>query len=759
MMSKFIFVFLFFLTLSLNSQDFRLYDWEALTSHRTIRDAVEDNDGNIWCASSGGILKYNYSSKEFEILDNVTGLSSVNYNAIEFISDLNIIIAGTNQGNIDLIFNDGSILNIYDIVNSNLSNKAINDIKYLNGKTYIGGSFGLTEFFPKVGGSVFEQTFGDSYRLVSVNEIRIFTGELYICTDQSGIQKIDINKNISNPKNWESITKENGFLSNSIKDVFLLNDKLYVAGHKKLYEQNGDMFNEIKSFDYDINGFFYYNDELYIDDLFGYRTINDQNGFSYFGNDTISSSIHNGVLIYNSNIMLLGEKEGLIEINNFSIFEKHIPNTNYSNAIFDMELDSKSNLWMTTGVNGFVKFDGNEWTYFNSFIKNKSGQNIPINSYKKIAINKNDDIYLGYRGTEGQVVMRNNNGEYDFVMYNELNSAFVGIDPTNPPSFFEAAETQIDRNGVAWTINWANYFPGPVLIAEDNGEFYAYDNCAGISSRGFFNLVIDNNGTKWLGADQSRDREGLVLYNENGTLEDKSDDYCLHIMTRDVPELVNNTITSLAVDKNGWVWAGTPTGITYFLNPGAIFYDNDPRSLVAVGPSVFLDFAVNHIYVDALNYKWISTTNGLYIYNSDATEQIAFINSDNSPIPSNDIRNVTINENTGEVYIATSLGLYKANSISIRAKEKYEIKCYPQPFMTGDGVLMTIEGLAGQSDIRITTSNGKLIRQIKAIGQKIFWDGKDESGNFVNSGVYLILASSGVDNIQSVSKIAVINKK
>lgn len=757
--------FLFFsFSLFLQSQEFRLYNWQALTSHRSFRDATIDTNYNIWCATSGGIAKLNFNYKKdlqiYTLYDNTNGLSSVDYSAISVVWDKNIIIAGNNQGNIDLIFDNGKILNIYDIVNASFVNKAIKDIIYINGKCYIGGAFGIVEFFINENGDAFEQTFGDSYRLVSVNKIQYFGDDtLYIATEQNGVQFISLKDNISDPKNWKSINKDNGLPTNNISDVYLYKKELYFTSGKQLIKKVDSTYQVIKQYDYEVNGFFQYHLDLFVDDLFSIRNINDTKSFSYFGNDTITSSTHNGVFIVNDAIFLLSEFEGLIDILNFKVNRKFTPQTSYSNAIYDMEVDSKNNLWATTGVKGFMKYDGVDWTYFNSFIKNSEGKNIPINVYKSISINHNDDIYLGYRGTEGQVVMKNNNGVYDYLMYNELNSGFVGIDPTKPPSYFEAAETQFDRNGVAWTVNWADFYPGPFLVAEDNGKFYSFNNCIGLKKRGFMHLAIDNSGTKWVGADQSNEREGIVLYNENGTLADKSDDICMNLKTDNVSELANNTITSIVLDKNGWIWAGTPTGITYFLNPSAATYDDDPSSLIAVRPSVFQDFAVNHIYVDALNYKWISTSKGLYVYNADATKQVAFINSNNSALPTDDVKNVTINERTGEVYIATTLGLYKANSISVKPSSEYDIICYPQPFKSEQGSLLTIEGLAGKSDIRIITTNGFLIKQIDAIGDKIFWDGKDESGNFVKSGVYLILASSGIENTQSVHKIAVINNK
>jgi len=421
-----------------------------------------------------------------------------------------------------------------------------------------------------------------------------------------------------------------------------------------------------------------------------------------------------------------------------------------------MELDSKNNLWVTTGVRGFMKYNGSNWTYYNDYIKDVNGVNIPPNSYKKISINKNDDLYIGQRG-KGLLVAESFNEDYRFKFYDETNSAFFGRGVNDELTFLEAGETEFDRNNVSWTVNWSDKNPGPVLIAKDGEEFHSFINCAGLTKRGFLHLAIDNEGTKWLGSDLGSERIGLVLFNENGTLEDKSDDICLNIDTDNLPELANNTIKTIALDKNGWIWVGTATGITYFLNPGGFLYDDDPRSLVAVAPNMFLEFDVNHIFVDEINYKWISTNNGIYVYNPDGTIEIAHITTDNSPLPSNIVKNITINSTTGEVFIATELGLYSAMSVSVSPSKDYDIVCYPQPFNTKNDPILTIEGLAGKSDIRITTVGGQLVRQIDALGDKIHWDGKDFSGNFVKSGVYLILASSGVNNLQSVQKIAVIN--
>lgn len=757
-MIKLILIFLL-ASLALSSEEFRLYNWKSYSSQVSIRDVAIDKDGNLWCATSGGVVKYNFDSEDFDYYDNINGLSSVNYSAVEYIEELDLIVAGNLQGNLDLIFADGRVLNIYDIYNSNIINKRINDLKFINGILYVAGGFGLAEFIPNPDGNSFEQTFADSYRLVSVNKLHIFDNKIYITTEKNGIQWLELGNIISNPRNWTNVDLITELEYGSILDMKFFNDELYFCNSRNVYKIESDSVVHIFESTYDLNMFFTYNNKLYFDNIFGYRELNQTDRFDYFGNDTVSSSTHNGVFIYKNELILLGEREGLLFVDMLMNMVRKTPQTSFSNSIFDMEVDSKGNLWVTTGIFGFMKFDGQNWSYFNSFIKDIEGNNIPANSYRKLSINSNDDIFIGHRGSgTGLLVVDTKDEDYKFRTYNQRNSEFEGIDLDNENSFFEAGGTAFDRNTVSWTVNWADFYVGNFLVAIDGDKSYGFINCIGFNKRNFYHIAIDNNGTKWIGSDQSRDQDGIVLFNENGTLEDTSDDICIQLRTNNVPELANNVIRSLAVDKNGWVWAGTSTGITYFLNPSGIMYDTNPRSLVAVSPTYFVEFDVNDIFVDEINYKWIATSSGVYVYNGDGTREIARINTENSPLPSNDIRSITINPNTGEVFFGTNLGLFSANSVSVRPSIEYDIVCYPQPFNPQVDMNLTIEGLAGQSDIRIITPNGQLVRQIDALGDKIFWDGKDKNGNFVNSGVYLILASSGTSNIQSVQKVAVINK-
>ena len=87
---------------------------------------------------------------------------------------------------------------------------------------------------------------------------------------------------------------------------------------------------------------------------------------------------------------------------------------------------------------------------------------------------------------------------------------------------------------------------------------------------------------------------------------------------------------------------------------------------------------------------------------------------------------------------------------------------FPSPFIIPDNKKLTIDGLMYNSFMKIMTLDGLVIRDIKSKGlsldgDQLAWDGKDNNGRFVSSGVYLlsIMDNSG-NNI--FTKITVIKK-
>ena len=169
---------------------------------------------------------------------------------------------------------------------------------------------------------------------------------------------------------------------------------------------------------------------------------------------------------------------------------------------------------------------------------------------------------------------------------------------------------------------------------------------------------------------------------------------------------------------------------------------------------------VTSIAIDGGNRKWIGTDgNGVYLISADNTEQIHHFTKENSSLLSNSILSIAINHATGEVYFGTDMGLcsYMANATA-PSDEMHEddVYAYPNPVEPGYTGLITVVGLSFDADVKILTSNGKLVAQGRSNGGTFTWDGCDSKGNRVASGVYMVATAMSNGDKGVVCKIAIV---
>jgi len=88
-----------------------------------------------------------------------------------------------------------------------------------------------------------------------------------------------------------------------------------------------------------------------------------------------------------------------------------------------------------------------------------------------------------------------------------------------------------------------------------------------------------------------------------------------------------------------------------------------------------------------------------------------------------------------------------------------ELLISPNPFYLPSAKNLQIDGLARDSNIKILTVDGRLVREFASPGGRIaFWDGHDNAGALVPSGVYFIVASSAEGEQLTRGKVAVLRK-
>jgi hypothetical protein len=111
-------------------------------------------------------------------------------------------------------------------------------------------------------------------------------------------------------------------------------------------------------------------------------------------------------------------------------------------------------------------------------------------------------------------------------------------------------------------------------------------------------------------------------------------------------------------------------------------------------------------------------------------------------------------------YIATDKGISVLKIPFAKENTSYSnVDIFPSPFRVPTVTPLTIDGLMDGSSCMIMTLTGKVLKTIESRadveGYQAFWDGRDEAGDWVSTGVYLV-AVYDKKGASSFSKIAVI---
>ena len=154
-----------------------------------------------------------------------------------------------------------------------------------------------------------------------------------------------------------------------------------------------------------------------------------------------------------------------------------------------------------------------------------------------------------------------------------------------------------------------------------------------------------------------------------------------------------------------------------------------------------------------------STTSGVFLISSDNQTEIEHFTTENSPLPADEIYDIKIDNNTGIVYISTSKGLcsYHTDITSdYGTLDEDNIYSYPNPVSPDYTGPIIIKGLYEQCQIKITTSAGYIVHKGVVSGGSYKWDGCDQNGDRVASGVYMVLIETPEGSKGCVTKIAIL---
>lgn len=220
-------------------------------------------------------------------------------------------------------------------------------------------------------------------------------------------------------------------------------------------------------------------------------------------------------------------------------------------------------------------------------------------------------------------------------------------------------------------------------------------------------------------------------------------------------------------DLSGNIWIATNIGPFYIKKDEigqenvTLYQEKVPRNDgTNLADYLLTGIPINTITIDGAGRKWFgSIGNGVFLISEDNMTQLQHFTIDSSCLLSNNVQNISINNQTGEVFFLTDKGLCSFMSDATEPNDemtKDNVWAYPNPVEPGYTGPITITGLTIDADVKILSANGALINQGRSNGGTYTWDGCDQQGRRVASGIYMVATATSNGEKGTVCKIAIV---
>ena len=759
-----------FFSVSLAAQSKK--DWNTLLSYHEATNIAETNE-RIYVVASGSLYSYGKADEDIILYSKQNGLSDTDIGVIKYNSHTHTLVIVYRNGNIDLFDKDG-FKNMPFLKNATgIQSKNVNNIYFSNHLAYFATDFGIMVI------NLEKKEVVDTYRLNKIVSSVCIKGESIYASTNEGLFEARTKDNLLDVNIWKVKTlNTTDFREEDIINICLYQNNLFfcVKNNGVFYETpEGEVKTSMKQS-------YIKNITLQEGDLLAYTSDNlyiysDSEQFIYVNvglvNDVTSLKKDGKYWIASGVNGLIGIQKG--SDNKFvkivSDIEINSPKRNY-NAFMTVLNDKKLLITggdRTTNRSGrpgtLMIYEDEKWFNFDETVANEGILKIigeRSEDYMGIAVDPNDEnhYFIATYG-EGVIELKNNEFVNLYHMHNSpLKSALDGKDP----KYVRTGSVCFDKEGNLWVTNClAN---NAINVLKTNGEWASLYYPPLSYADKLDKIMITSGGHKWVNIPY--DNAGIVIIDDKGTIDDQNDDEFSFVNSfRDGQSSIGGTITpgeflSMAEEKNGVIWIGTNIGLLKCSSPSnAISSPNNLTCtrLVRGGDAYFLHGeSVTAIAIDADNQKWIGTSNqGVFLINADGSETIYNFNTDNSPMLSNTINSIAINNKTGEVFFGTDKGLISFKSGIVSGATPFsDVVAFPNPVRPEYNDRVTITGLTNNANVKITDINGNLIYQGRAVGNQIIWNCRNSNGNRVATGVYLVIAATS-DALESVvTKIAVV---
>ena len=723
-------------------------------------------EGRVYCATSNGLFAYQFDDQSLIRFSRLNGLNDFGIQDIAYSSQYGVLIIAYTNTNIDLLYDDGRVLNLSDIKRKNIpGGKSINKISVGGRFAYFACGFGVVEL------DLQRREIRDTWYVSAVNtapDVKDVTLDdlwYYVIAEDAVYRASRSNTVLADPGSWETILADSAGSGNfnlavSFNNVLYVNYSL--TSRDSLLAWNGSWMSTIPSQLLESQR----RRSMRVDN--GRLGVADEARYSLYDSSLVRETLIDASLIpdpdFNDGIpagagevWLADGSRGLVKVTGGS-YEKFSPSGPNSSRVCAMQVVDDA-LWVLHGprnrswrnaflYDGFSQYADGTWvTYDGNTAKTQFFFQYIFYDNMGVVVDPSDRNHI-WVGSAGSGLLELRNGQV-LNYYDTSNSELEG--QIGNTAQFRVHGMAMDEDRNIWVANAG--VPGVLKLLKPDGTWKKFSFPGLINSYSMAGDVLtDGSGYVWVSVfENTGGKDGVLALNTNFTPDNPADD------KTGIVEFGTNRVRSMATDKEATLWVGTEAGIWVVYPPSLV-----PQQILIRQDNAFQYLLsseiVTAIAVDGANRKWIGTENGgLYLFSADGQEQLLHFTTDNSPLFSNNITALTIDPRSGLVYVGTEKGLMSYQGDAVEAGSEVvgckDLLVYPNPVRSGYEGSIAIRGVVPNGNIRITDVSGGLVYQSRALGAQAVWDGRNLEGDKVSSGVYLVFSSDEAGENTCVTKL------
>jgi hypothetical protein len=734
---------------------------EHLPYHQSI--SLETINNKIWSATPYSVFSVDPADNNIERLSKINGLTETGIRTIGSDAGAARLIIAYNSGNIDIVSANG-IDNVADIFSSQLiTDKTINQVYSASGQTWLAGNEAIYSLNTDKGEIQNTYIIGTGGKKINIYSLAVYKGNLYAASQEGLKSAVPSGPNLSDFRNWKTDTSK-GIPPGPIHDVVTLDDKLIIRSHDSIFVSgiNGWVF--FYADGWTINSVQVSGNKIFVNETSG----NNGRVLVLNGSGSVEKIIANEFISAPAEALLLNNEYWIADsVKGLSFLSGTTPGNIAPASPADITTGDMRSIeqklvtvggdvtpaWEPLNKPGLISvFMEDSW-------KNYQPANLSaLNAFPDIiaaAIDPVDkSVWAGSFG--GGLLHLENDGMARIFKTN----SFISESQFSPGSY-RVAGLQFDGEHNLWIANHGA--EQNLVVKKADGSSRSFRVPFPLGESAVAEIIVDDLNQKWIVAPKGN---GLICFNHGINIDNTGDDlwkwYRNGAGNGNLPSV---NVLSIARDKDGFIWVGTSRGIAIIRCIQDVFTAAGCEAFLPIVQQdnfagyLFSDEEVQAIAVDGANRKWIGTKNGLWLLSADGEKILYRFSVTNSPLPADDVKQITIDPVTGEVFIATSMGISSFRSTATEpVTESKNVLVFPNPVPPSYTGTIAIRGLTNNAVVKITEMNGNLVFQTRALGGQAVWNGKDYKGRQISTGVYLVLITDESSREQVAAKIVYIKK-